>query len=475
MAQSNLIEIPINVGSRPNWNTRFGNPQLFNMFATGSGIYCTAGQLVIINLPNVRTIHRTVYNGGSTIVVTNDIVYKVGDAGTVNVISSITFSGLPVKIDENLQNQITIADGGKFPYVIDQRAGDTFTQITETQGLDARLTDVISVVVLNTFTVLLSTTGFFQISSPNNALMYNMPPLVAQIDSSLTQGAGLASLDNNLYIFGLTGNERWEAFNTNDYAFPFQRDNNYRSDYGVASNGSIVRGIDQVYFLSNKYIPCVLNLNGVMELAFDTDGRPDMDAALGISRVIGEYADVTQSLGSFYNNKANYYYHLTFPTTGNAWVYTIKSKTYFETDDLVVSALPDNSIVAKADGLYQLQDTPIVGLTKRRMLIPPRVLAYKGSQPYRNLITNFEVRLAQGNFQPIAGGYQNPNNQMLELSLSLDSLTFGNVVRAPMGLTAQRQAVTTWRCSQSTQEITPKLEYYGDYDLAIEKFTMTIT
>lgn len=473
-----MLDVPLNVGTMPDWNIRLGNPQLKNMYYNNGHLYCSPGLVALAAIPNVRAMHYSAYQQGSYIVVTNTAVYTVSLGGAIDFISSIVYTGAAVKIDENLQNQVTIVDGGgSYAYVYDQRA-KSFTKIGTAQGLNQRLITIVGVVVINTFTILISKEGWFQISNPNNALDYN-EAYVNEMDPSLTSGVGVASLDNNLYILGTTGIERWEPGLTNNYAFPFTRDSNYRTDYGVASAGSIVRAIDEIYFLSSYYVPMVLNSGGARELIadsqFDEGGRSQKSA--GIARIIGGYQDVTTCFGSFYSNRGNYFYHLTFLAEGISWVCNSKNKVWAYSDDLITAA-PQKEIqeaVGSSNGLYQLSDTPIVGQEKHRLFIPERQLLYKGIYPNRSTLSGIEVRMVQGNLQTNSTGtYENPNYQYLQLSLSIDGLTYGNIIEAPIGQTGERQAVSTWNCNITCQEITPKLEYWGDLDLCIEKFFMYI-
>lgn len=475
-AQLKPTDIPLIPGVMPDWNIRLGNAQLKNMYANNNRLYCSPGLLLTSAIPNIRAVHYTAFNGGSYVVVTRNNVYNIGLSGSLNLIGSIVFSNQAVKIDENLQYQVTIVDGGgAYAYVYDQQA-KSFTKIGTTQGIDERLKTICGVVVINTFTIILSREGWFQISNPNNALSYN-EGYVAQMDPSLTTGVALASLDNNLYIFGSTGIERWEPGLTNDYAFPFTRDSNYRSDYGAASAGSVVRAIDEVYFLSSYFVPMVLTGRGARELIddqnLDEQGRSQKSS--GIARIIGDYTNISQAYGSFYTIKGNYFYQLTFLESTIGWVCNVKNKIWAYSDDLI-TASPQKEIqeiVGTTTGLYQLTNTPLVGVAKHRLFIADRIPIWSGMQPYRKTVNGFEVRMVQGDLQTDSTGiYVNPYNQFMQLSLSIDGLTYGNIVSEPIGKTGERQAVTNWGANITCQEITPKLEYWGDLDLCIEKFFM---
>ncbi len=456
--QQNLpLDVPINVGTAPDWQIRFGHPTLLNMFVGASEkVYSTPGLNLILMLRNARFIYYTIFNGGSFIVVNDTQILRMSMVGTYSVLANIIFSGLPIQIDENLQNQISIVDGLKL-YVIDQRA-NTFTVMGEAQGFGFKTP--CSVVDLNSFTIVLDTiTNSFLISSPNNSL--NFPGLnnVPTIQSQLTQAVSLATINSNLYIFGTTGIERWEPnYNVNAFLFPFSRDNNFRRDFGAIGTGAVRRGINNVYFLSNKFTYMVLTEQGTQELA-----EPGSD--IGIAKIISQYPDVSNCYCSFYSFRGSYFAHYTFPETGISWVYCENSKKIALSDDLILST-PDNiEYVLTTTGVYQLGFTTPV--PKHRQIILPRLFDYQGQQNYRAGLMGVEVRMNQGNLQALP-------QQNLELTISLDSIKWLNSVSRPIGLTGERNALTIWRTNLSGYEFTLRIDYYGLLDFCIEKITAEI-
>jgi hypothetical protein len=467
--KNNFLEIPINKGSQPNWITRLGGAENkgiygnFNMFVGESGFCYSTPRLnpIAPNSPllNIRAIWYTPFDGGSYIVVTSNTVFRVFTTGVYNIISNIVFSNLAVQMDENIQNQITLVDGLS-AYVIDQRNA-TFVKLNQTAN-GFNLTAPISVVVINTFTIVLDgATNSWIVSSPNNALVY--PPLttVPTIESQLTQAISLETLDNNLYIFGTTGIERWEPnLNTNTYAFAFIRDNNFRVDFGAISTNCVIRGSagsnSRIYFLSSQYVPMALTTSGLQRL-------PEKGNQTGIARILSEYPDVDLGLGSFYSWSGNYFYQLTFPQTGIAWVYAQNSETWSQSDDLIVSASPATEIVATQDGLFSLSFNRIA---KHRRFQSPRITNYKGRAPFRNLLQGAEAKIVQGELTN--------DPQSLEMTVSIDSESWLNTIARPLGPTGQRNNVVTWNMNLAAYEFTFRLDYFGDLDLTLESFNATI-
>lgn len=451
-----IRDIPINKGSLPDWNTRFGYPQLYNMFVGKSGyIYCTPGLFKIATIADCQDVWMTPFEQGSFIVVTKTSVLRVTFDGTITFIASIIYSGQSVQINENLQNQVGICDG-RFAYVLDQNNG-TFTQLNEDDH-GFNIENPISVTVVNSMMIWIGANGRWLPSSPNNALLYD-PIQIQQMNSSLTRAKGVSSLYNNLFIFGSTGIERWEAtLQTNIYLFPFQRDNNFEQNFGALSTNCIVNAINRIYFLSSLYVPMALTPQGIVEL-------PEKSELTGFARIISELPDKERVAGSFYSFRGNFFFQMTFAQENTAWVYNQNSNTLHEVDDIIIASAKNTEHVLKSDGLYRLDLSQDY---KRRSFTTPRVTLYQGQQTYRNLLNGIEVRMAQGYSQPVE-----PQN--LELSLSLDSDSWLNVIRIPIGRTGERNNLAIWRSNVAFQyEITARIEYFGTYNFNIEKFTLDI-
>lgn len=454
------MDIPINDGTLPDWNVRLGYPQSFNMFVGQSGaLYYTPGYETLYAVENIRDFRFTNFGQGSYFTVTNTQVFSVSQGGVPTQIGTIRYSGLPVQIDENQKSQIAFADGSS-AYVYDQNTG-IFVELNEVDHNFA-LESPIAVVQLNSYMIFLDANGTWQISDPNNALFYNDGLQV--IDAALGKAVGLAVLRNNLFILGSADMERWEpTVVTNTYLFPFQKDTNFRSGFGVISTNSIVPAIDKIYFLSSKFVPMVLTPQGLFDIP-----KPEQkyqQPPEGIAKLFGTYPDVTRCFGSFYSWFGNYFYHLTFPETNIAWVYNETSNRFSIGDDYFIAAAKEQMVIANAQGLSTLSNTP---LYKHRSWRSRRCVLDKGQPATRSLWNGAELRLVQGYSQSREPEY-------VELSVSKDSEQFLNSVRAPIGLTGQRQNRITWNSNVAFQyEITFKADYYGTFPLTIEKFTANI-
>ena len=452
-----MPNIPITRGSLPNWNKQTDAPELFNMFIDKEGVMNFTPSLnLLVSMPESRAIWETPYDGGAYIVVTDNEIYRVKSSGSATLLSEILNTSLPVEMTENARNQVTMVDG-KHAYVIDQRAG-TVTILTEANGF--ALTNPGSCCTLNNFTVVLDTdSGIWEISDANNALEYDA---VAQIliDPQLEFPLAVRNMNNNLFIFGTAGIERWEpTLNINIYLFPLQKDQNFKVNFGAISTQCIVSNINTIYFLSSRFVVMQITSGGCQNVPL-VDPKEDEN---GIAKTFSEYPDVNQAIGSFYTFRGNYFYQLTFPVSKITWVYSVNSATFANTDDYIIGSAYVTEVVLTRDAVYTLGLLPAV---KARRWISDAMQSYPGTQTFRQVCSSAEVRMAQGMDETPAPS----EPDLIALSVSLDRETWSNSVSIPIGSIGQRNARTIWRTNLSGQYFTFKLEYYGAYPLTIESF-----
>ena len=465
-----FINIPINKGTIPDWNTRLGYSNLLNLFVGESGfLYSSPGLEAIpssegIQLSDIRQIHYTRFLGGTYIVITSTAVYRVlPSGGVVSQVGVIENSGLPVQVDENIDEQIGIVDGRSM-YVYIQKTG-VFEQLTEADN-EFLVKKPISITILNNIAIVLDgeTDGWY-ISSPNNMLDWPVLDFVPSIDSSLTKAVGLETLNNNLYIFGSTGIERWEpVYNTSPYLFPFAKDNNFRTDFGALSTNGIMRGatksLSRIYFLSSQFVPMALTSQGISQL-------PDDKNMTGMAKIISEYEDVNTSFCCVVSVRGHYLVYFSFPSKNLSWVFCENSDAWAQFDEVIVSSLPTQEVLATKDNIFNALPTVIPDVTKHRRFQSERFTAYKGTAPYRGLISGIECRMVQGQ-------RQSQTTQQLELTLSIDSESWLNTVTRPLPRVGKRNGIVVWQMNLAAYEYTIRLDYYGDMDITIEKVIATI-
>lgn len=452
-----FIEIPIDKGTVPNFETRLGYPKLFNMFVGEQRKLYSTAWLNQFNknraILNSRAVLETTFGNGSYLVVNEEGLFNIDFTGHVRFIGIIKNNGKPVQMDENLQNQVGIVDGENL-YVYDLNSG-FFGPMGEPNGFVFK--SPISIVVLNSIAIVLDLdTSSWGISDPNNMLLF--PPLdnVAQISSALTQAASLQTLDDNLYIFGTTGVERWVPNSGNNpYLFPFAKDNNYRVDFGLLSVNGSQRGFNIIYILSSKYIPMSITVQGAKDLTGE-----------GFAKIIANYPDVKLAQTSFYTYLGNYFFHIYFPESKISWIYNTTTETWANGDDNIVCAVPRQDIVCTDKGIFELTDDEKYAVSKKREWQSDRIKNYRGTEPYRELLNSVEAQIVQGFIQS-----STVEPQHINLKISFDSQSWSNTVTALMGNTGDRNDLTIWRCNIAAKEFTFNMQYQGPYNLVVDKVT----
>lgn len=423
--------------------------------------YCTPWLKPInqnYDLINIRALSQTTFNNGAYIIVTETNVLRIKYTGQVEVVAAIKNTNMSVQIGENLQNQVGIVDGLNF-YVFDQIA-NSFTLMGEDEGFVYK--KPISITVLNTIAIVLDLeTNGWAISEPNQMLQF--PPLdnVAQISSSLTQASTLETLDDNLYIFGTTGIERWVPSSTNNqYLFPFAKDNNFRVDFGsIATNGA-ERGFGKIFFLSSKHVPMIITGRGTESQDIGEQG---------MARIIASYQDVSQVQTSFYTFDDNYFFHMYFPVTKVSWIYCENSGKWSNGDDPITASVPRTNIVSTTEGLFSLTDDKDFAVSKLREWQSERIKNYKGTETNRELLNAIELQMIQGYIQS-----SEDEPQKVRLKISFDSQSWSNTVPASIGNTGDRNDLTIWRCNIAAKEYTLNMQYQGTYNFTIDKVTIVL-
>jgi hypothetical protein len=454
----------IAAGSVPDWNTQVNNPVLFNMFI-GSTMkqYATPGLIPIASFDNAIATHYTAFNDGQYITVEELNVWRVSPTGSKDKVGQIPFSSNTiVELTENLQRQVTITGSGVGAYVLDQINSDTFTQLGADQGF--AITNPISCTTINGITIVLGADGVWQISLANNSLMWNSLYL-QKIDSQLITALAVKTIDNNLFIFGTGGIERWEpTFNVNQYAFPFQKDQNFKNNFGALSTNAIYSDIDNIFFISSRFIPMQLSGEGLKPIAEE-----------GVARLFGQYQYLSVRT-AVYTYYSYYFFQITFPLDNVTWVYCVNSGKWANTDDFIIDAALinvngklKNEVVLVNNTLSYLSLPPSY---KERYFISESFVMQTKKAPCRAKITCVELMITQGQDVPSLANDESPRRA--ELSISTDRVTFGNVVPCNIGNVGQRQAKTRWFPTVAGTFARLKIAYFGAIDYTVEGVDVTI-
>lgn len=449
--------VDISMGTLPNWNKQLNSPELFNLFVGSSGqLYPTPVLRQLAALTNCFAMWYSNYDGGVYIVCTDTALFRILSSGAVTLLTTIASpANAVVEITENFSNQLTITNG--IQAVVYDQVTATTTILGATQGFD--INNPISCTTLNGFTVIIGADNRWNISGVNNALVYDAAS-TQKIDPSLVRALAVKTLDNNLFIFGTAGIERWEpTLNVNQYLFPLQKDMGFKNNFGAIATNAIYSDINNIYFLSSRFAPMALSAReGVREL--QSKGQP-VD---GIANIFADYNNVRNVRTAIFTYRSNYFFQLNFEDEEINWVYCVNSQTWCNTDDFIIDSYSIGEAVLKSDGIYILDTPSNYPVFKRRRWVSPKNNAYKGQVPSRGLLNGVEVQIAQG--QSVASQSSTP--EVMYLSISPDNVSWSNQVTRNIGQTGQTQYKTRWQTNFTASFFALKLEYFGTLDLTIE-------
>lgn len=416
--QGNFVPFPIDVGTLPATDPQVNNPRLQGAFVNREGqIQLFPNLRKLFDFNELQTIFKSTFRD-RIIVVTERKVFYIEGGATIEV-GDILGSSFETRVAENQANQVTIVNGAG-AWVFNQRNGN-FIQLTS--GANGfTLENPVDVVVLNTITVVVGGDDkIWIVSLPNNALAYNANQIIVT-DDSLGNLTGVQDLDNNLFIFGTGGVQRWvpatERLTTD---FPFSQDPTYRDEYGCISTATLVSDNNELFYLSN---------NGqIRHMTPQARGTITND---GIERIITTF-NADKAFGSYFYHKGYYLYFISFVDNDNGFVYCPMSKKWSENDDkwLVFSG----GFVGLADGVYDLTSDFSNG----------QEVVIQSSYVYPKA-PNLELRTRLGAvILEITQGKDNPaTDQTCFLQLSKDNVVYSNRVARILSPVGRRLFQFRW-------------------------------
>jgi len=443
------IPLAITDGSDPSIDLQVNNPRLKNAFINNKNEIQLLPTVEIVQLlNNSRATLKSTFNNRQ-ILVTNNTVYYI-ENGILNTVGEIIFTLNVVRIAENRDNQVTIVNGVG-AWVFDQNA-NTFTKLTISNGFD--LTSPVDVTTLNTFTIIVGKKDKeFIVSDANNALSYNANEVIEN-DNKLGELTACAVLNNNLMIFGEGGVQRWvPSIQRTAFDFPFTQDPSYRDEYGCQATGSVLSANNQLFYLTKNGQIRMITPNGSLIIAGN-------DLHDGIANIINDYTDKNLSQGNYYYHKGHYLYHLTFPITGEAWVYCAASKKWSESSLLLLGVSGQPLL---KDGIYNFSTDYSANYFEIMI-----------QTPYMKLSGNDLMNRASGSLiimQITQGKGISSASQICDLQLSKDNIQFSNRVRRYLSPTAERLRQFRWFPNYSHTEMTCRFIFQLKQDVVIEKAT----
>lgn len=445
---SNMISIPLNVGSLPSVDLQANNPRLRNGFVNEKNeIQLLPNVALTQSLSGLRGILKSAYRERFILVTFNEVFYL--EYGALIKVGEIIHSFNPIRLEENLQFQVTIVNGTG-AWVFSQLTA-SFAKLSVANGFD--IDNPTDVTVLNTFTIITGGSDRkWIVSDANNALVYNANEVI-EGDTKVGDLMGVRALNNNLFIFGEGAVQRWvPSIERVPNSFPFTEDPSYRNEFGCISTASLVSDKNEIFYLSENGQVQHMNDEGYRTVTND-----------GISTIINSYSDINKGFGSYFYWKGYYFYQLTFLDSGTAWLYSSALKKWCESDTLILGF--DQEAVLTA-GLYQLTNDytdafhPIVIQT-------PYMDFSENNMQARSSINGILLQLTQGKSNL-------SETQVCDLQISKDNVLYGNHVRRKLAPIAKRLRQLWWFLNYTNTGFSLRFTFRLKDDLTIKKAEYSI-
>ncbi len=436
-----MIQIPLDTGTLPSVDLQVNNPRLTGAFInTKKEIQLLPHTTLTQLLSDLRATFKSAFNN-RTILVTNNDVYYV-ENGVLTEVSTIEHSSFAIRIDENTQGQVCIVNGiGAWAF---NQSANTFFKLGIAQGFDLnKPTDVTSI---NTFLVVTGGSEKKWIVSDANDITNWEANEVQEGDSRLGDLVGVRVLDNNVFIFGTGGVQRWvPSIERVPNSFPFSQDPTYNDGYGCVSTASLVTDNNELFYLSDEGQIRRMVSNGRSTITND-----------GIENIIIDFTDLDKSFGSYYFWKGHWVYQLTFLIQKTAFVYVSKSGKWSESSDLIIG-FDDEPI--KTDGVYEF-DTDYSQSFNKIVIQTPYIKPKLKDLTQRVILGSALLEMTQG---------KNTNNiqQACFLSLSKDNVQYGNSIKRSFSPTAKRLFQFRWYMNYVNNGFSLKFELETKTDITI--------
>lgn len=414
-----MYEIPIHAGTFPSVDLQVSNAKLKGAFVNpNKEIQLLPNTALEFLIPDTRAIFQSTFQDRKIIVTFAEVFYIEGVV--INKVGDIVSSQSIPQIDENNQHQVTIVNGAG-AWVFDQNTGVLVQLTSIAHGFD--IVNPVDVVVLETFTIIVGGSDHaWTVSEAGTALVYNAND-VSTTDNTMGNLSGCDTLNNNLFIFGEGGVQRWvPGIERVPNSFPFSQDPSYRDEYGCISTGSLLSRNNEIFYLSQSGQIRRMSLEGNTTITND-----------GISNIIEDYIDLSNSYGSYYYHKGDYLYQLSFPDNLNAFVYCRASKKWSESSDILLGV--EGSPI-KEDGVYSFS-SDYEDSYHEVEIQSPYIVPKGNNLTTRIILSSVILKMTQGK------GITK-EDQICDLQISKDNILYGNRVRAFLSAAGERLFQFRW-------------------------------
>lgn len=248
--------------------------------------------------------------------VSGQYVYKIDSILNAVLIGTIGTSSGYVSISSNNNEQVIFVDGtGGWVY---NESTNVFQKITA-DGFPNPAPS--SVTFMDGYFIANSVgTNQWQISGLNDGLSWD-PTQNAFFQSSADNIIAVKALKTQLYIFGQKNTEVW--VDQGQALFPFVRDNTMRFQSGCAAIGSVVQGLDLLFWLAR-------DAQGTASVMMSNGSAPVAISTTDLDQEITGYKTVSDAIGYIYRNNGHVFYSLNFPSANTSWLYDVTSNFWVE-------------------------------------------------------------------------------------------------------------------------------------------------
>jgi len=172
--------------------------------------------------------------------------------------------------------------------------------------------------------------GYFVFNTPGTNRMYvsnlldgtTIDPLAwASADASPDLLLTIATINNELWVFGSNSTEVW--YNAGTEPFPFNPIQGSFTEVGIAAIASVATLDNSLFWLGKD--------NRGQGIVYRTNGyRPERVSTHAIEYAIQQYSDISDAIAYSYQQNGHGFYVITFPTGNATFVYDVATQAWHE-------------------------------------------------------------------------------------------------------------------------------------------------
>lgn len=411
-------------------------------------LYGTPGRVLFATLPK-SPLRMLIAGEDRLFAVAADTLYEVFSTGAFTVLGTVELSTSPAQAFLN-GTQLFVVSGTK-------------GYLHDGINLNPVLNDILMGAYMDTYFIAqqsaanTSGTPFpnrtFQVSDPDNGMLWDPANFSVKEGYPDSLNSIVAAFEK-LWLLGRQTCEVWEDVGLAPPGTPFQRMAGMFMEYGNLARWSFAIVGDSLMWLSgNTKGPAI-----VLQTQGYQPGRASTHAVeTALQGYINQGIDITDAIGSTYEENGHLFYQLSFPTAGATWVYDRTAKLWHERGFWSTSQgkyLEDvaryhayvfgKHLVGGGDGTGKIYQQSVAlfndvdGNPLRRLRVTPHLMDEHQYARYNQLELRAQVGVvpaALGNYEPTVGMRYSDDG----------SFTWSNQRMASLGKTGEHFKRAVWR------------------------------